>query len=187
MPLALALCDSTLALRMARSRHRDLAAGGHHDSTPMITTVTKRWRDGRARFRPVAATTRGPSPSKPQVHLEARSRDRPPDAGKFAVPTPQAAGSVAMLAPMSYDDDIMATKKRMKDPPARGREDEAPSEEYFKETLGLQRLHIRLPIEDYDRLVKLADAAFPPKRKGQHQLRAYISELIDEKWQQRKR
>ncbi len=94
------------------------------------------------------------------------------------------ASPVAMLAPMSYDDDRMATKKKP-EPVERGGASANPSEEYF-EALGLTRLHIRLPTKDYDRLVKLADAAFPPTG-DRHQLRAYISQLIEEKWQQRKR
>ena len=81
---------------------------------------------------------------------------------------------------MDYDESEMASKKKQQhvEPVGRGGQDVAPSEDYFRE-LKKTRLHIRLPDVDYQRLVKLAG--------GEGRLRAYISELINEKWEQRKR
>lgn len=61
-------------------------------------------------------------------------------------------------------------------PPERGGIDANPTEEYF-DHLNLVRLHIRLPRQDHERLLKLAG--------GPRRLRAYISGLIGEAWRKR--
>ncbi len=59
--------------------------------------------------------------------------------------------------------------------PSRGGSAASPTEEYYRETLNMRRLHVRLPAEHYKHLETMAE-------EESQTIRECLSEAIEEKW-----